>query len=103
MKKLLVPLLALLLLPAVLFAAEAGDVALPTDLTGIPAQWQIYITWIVIAVKYLSEFYGSVRNGGGLRRIITSFWLGEQTPAVIAQDYKKELDTTTAPFPPKSP
>jgi len=63
------------------------------DLAGIPLQYQVYITWGVVAAKYLSEFYGSVRNGGGLKRILTSFWLGEQTPKVIADDYKKELST----------
>jgi len=66
----------------------------PTDLTGIPVQYQVYITWGVIAVKYLAEFYSSVRAGGGMRRIIMSFWFGENIPVVVAKDYKKELETT---------
>lgn len=69
--------------------------------TGIPLQIQLWITWVMLAFKYLSEFYGSIRNGGGLKRIITSFWLGEQTPKVIADDYKKEL--STPPFPSDKP
>lgn len=64
---------------------------LPTDLTGIPLQYQVYITWGLIATKYLAELYSSVRAGGGLRRIIFAFWFGEQLPKVVAEDYKKEL------------
>jgi hypothetical protein len=64
---------------------------IPTDLTGIPLQYQVYITWGVIAVKYLAEFYSSVRAGGGMKKIIMAFWFGEQLPKVVAQDYKDEL------------
>jgi hypothetical protein len=71
----------------------------PPDLMGIPVQYQVYATWGVIAAKYLSEFYSSVRAGGGLRRILMAFWFGEQLPKVIAKDYEKEL--TTPPFPSK--
>lgn len=73
----------------------------PTDLTGIPVQYQVYITWGVIAAKYLAEFYSSVRAGGGLRRIIMSFWFGETIPKAIADDYKAEL--TTKPILPTNP
>lgn len=72
---------------------------LPTDLTGIPLQYQVYITWGVIAFKYGAEFYSSVRAGGGLKRIIMAFWFGEQLPKVVAQDYKNELSQTTSPNP----
>lgn len=65
----------------------------PTDLAGIPVQYQLYITWAVVAFKYLAEFYSSVRAGGGLKRIIMSFWFGENVPKVVAQDYKQELNT----------
>jgi len=64
---------------------------LPTDLTGVPLQYQVYITWILIASKYLAELYSSVRAGGGLRRIVMAFWFGEQLPKVVAEDYRKEL------------
>jgi hypothetical protein len=63
----------------------------PTDLTGIPLQYQVYITWGLIAAKYLAELYSSVRAGGGLRRIIFAFWFGEQLPKVVAKDYENEL------------
>lgn len=65
-----------------------------TDFSGIPTQYQLYITWAVLAFKYLSEFYSSVRAGGGMKRIILSFWLGENMPKVVVDDYKKELNTT---------
>jgi hypothetical protein len=64
---------------------------IPTDLTGIPLQYQVYITWGLIAAKYLAELYSSVRAGGGLKRIISAFWFGEQLPKVVAEDYRKEL------------
>ncbi len=64
---------------------------MPTDLTGIPLQYQVYITWGLIAAKYLAELYSSVRAGGGLRRIIFAFWFGEQLPKVVAKDYENEL------------
>jgi len=63
------------------------------DITGLSVQNQLYLTWSTIAVKYLAEFYSSVRAGGGLRRIIMSFWFGESIPKAIADDYKKELAT----------
>lgn len=56
-------------------------------------QNQLYLTWGTIAVKYLAELYSTVRNGGGLKRIIMSFWFGENLPRVVAQDYKEELKT----------
>ncbi len=65
-----------------------------TDLTGIPLQYQVYIIAGGVAIKYLAEFYSSVRAGGGLKRIIMSFWFGENIPKVVATDYKAELDTT---------
>jgi len=64
-----------------------------TQITGIDVQTQLYITWGTIAIKYLAEFYSSVRSGGGLRRIIMSFWFGENIPKVVANDYKNELTT----------
>ncbi len=77
------------------------NIETPNDLAGIPLQYQVYITWSVIAFKYLSELYSSVRAGGGLKRILMAFWMGEQLPKVIAEDYKKEL--TTPPFPSEPP
>lgn len=70
---------------------------LTTDLTGIPVQYQIYATWLIIAGKFLAELYSSVRGGGGLKRIITSFWFGEQLPKPVAEDYKEELAKPVSP------
>lgn len=67
-------------------------------LTGLSVQQQLYATWGTVALKYLAEFYSSVRAGGGLKRIIMAFWFGEQLPKVVAEDYKHEL--TTPPFVP---
>jgi hypothetical protein len=64
-------------------------------ITGLSVQNQLYVTWGTIAIKYLAELYSSVKNGGGLRRIIMSFWFGENLPTVIAKDYKEELNTNT--------
>lgn len=67
--------------------------SLMTSLTGLSTQQQLYATWITIGLKYLSELYSAVRAGGGLKRIIFSFWLGETVPKVIADDYRHELKT----------
>ncbi len=64
-----------------------------SEITGLSVQQQLYVTWGSIALKYLAEFYSSVRNGGGLKRIIMSFWFGENLPKVVATDYKEELKT----------
>jgi len=72
-----------------------------SDIPNLSTQHQLYITWGVIAFKYLAEFYSSVRAGGGLKRILMSFWFGEAVPKVIADDYKKEL--STPPFPKDNP
>ncbi len=71
-----------------------NDDSILTNITGLTTQQQLYITWGTLAFKYLSELYSSVRAGGGLKRIIFSFWLGEGLPKVIADDYKHELATT---------
>ena len=76
-----------------------AEIPVPNDLMGIPVQYQVYFIVGMQVVKWLAELYASVRNGGGLKRIITSFWFGEQLPKVIAVDYKAEL--TTPPFTPK--
>lgn len=68
---------------------------IPTDLAGVPIQYQIWLTWVLIAAKYLAELYSSVRAGGGLRRIVMAFWFGEQLPKVVTEDYKKELAAKT--------
>lgn len=66
-----------------------------TDLTGIPLQYQVYIVAATVALKYITEFYSSIRAGGGLKRILISFWLGEQAPKVVLDDYKEELKPPT--------
>lgn len=71
-----------------------------TDLTGIPLQYQVYLVAATVAFKYLAELYSSVRAGGGLKRILMSFWFGETIPKVIADDYKKELADAITPKPP---
>lgn len=73
-----------------------------THITGLTTQQQLYATWIAVGLKYLAELYSSVRAGGGLKRIIYSFWFGEGVPKVIADDYKAELKTTPV-LPAKEP
>ncbi len=68
-------------------------------LTGLTVQQQLYVTWGTVALKYLAELYSTVRNGGGLKRIVMAFWFGEQLPSVVAKDYKAELSVK----PPQSP
>jgi len=65
-----------------------------TDLDGIPDKWKLnlLIAWAVF--RAVGPMISSVRQGYGLKRIIYSFWLGENIPKVIAQDYKEELSTT---------
>lgn len=64
-----------------------------SQITGLTVQQQLIATWITIGLKYLGEFYSTVRAGGGLKRIFMSFIYGEQLPKVIAEDYKQELST----------
>lgn len=69
--------------------ALAQDVSSALEnVTGLTVQQQLYLTWGTIALKYLSELYSSVRNGGGLRRILLSFWFGENLPTKVAKDYE---------------
>ncbi len=75
----------------------------PKNLLGIPVQYQVYVVGGGIALKYLSEFYSSVRAGGGLKRIVMSFWFGEQTPKVICDDYRAELSSEKPPATKPSP
>jgi hypothetical protein len=63
----------------------------PTDLTGIPVQYQVYIMCGIAVARFLSQWASSVRKGGGLRHGLLSIWFGENVPPVIAKDYHKEL------------
>lgn len=96
MKSKILLLVALATFPVILFAQDASSSV--TELTGLSVQQQLYLTWLTVAFKYVAELYSSVRMGGGLKRILWSFWLGENLPKVVAEDYKKEL--TTPPFNP---
>lgn len=66
----------------------------------IPPSLQVHGIAAVLIVKLLAEAYSSIRAGGGLKRVLMSFWFGEQIPKVIANDYKPEL--SKPPFPPVS-
>lgn len=70
-----------------------------TGLTGLTPQQQIYVTWLVMICSALGKLYSSITNGGGLKKIFTRLWLGENLPKVVADDYKAELETTN----PKQP
>lgn len=61
------------------------------DITGLSTQHQLYILYATVGLKLAGEFISSVRQGGGLRRILMSFWSGENIPKPIADDYKHEL------------
>jgi len=61
------------------------------DLAGLSQAMQLRIMEVVVALKLLGSFISSVRNGGGLVRIVKSFFFGENLPKVIAQDYQAEL------------
>ena len=74
---------------------RAQDASAPTaTLLGLTEQQQIYLLIAERVLKYIGEIYSSIKAGGGLKRIIMSVWFGEQTPKVILEDYKKELETT---------
>lgn len=75
--------------------ASTGNRDLDGAIAGIPLQYQIYITWAVVGFKLLAELYSSVRAGGGLRRILVSFWLGEQAPKSVVDAAQK---MTRPPF-----
>lgn len=70
------------------------------DLTGLTPATQLHIIQIYLVLKIGGSLYSSIRNGGGLKRILTSFWLGENLPKVVNADYKEAL--STPPFPPKN-
>ena len=67
------------------------------DLSGFPTQIQLHLLTLYIVAKAIGALYSSIRNGGGLKRIMTSFWLGENLPKPVNQDYKAELSKPTIP------
>lgn len=84
-------ILALLCVTTTLAFAQASPVSDTPTFAGLNVQQQLWLTWAIQGFKYLGELYSSVRAGGGLKRIILSVWLGEQTPKVVLDDYKEEL------------
>lgn len=68
------------------------------DLSSVPVQTQLRIVQAYLAFKIVGQVYSSVRNGGGVLRILKSFWFGENLPAPVARDYHEELAS-----PPKDP
>lgn len=69
------------------------------DLAGVPVKWIVLGHLAMNAFKWLGEFISSVRAGGGLKRIIVSFYCGEQMANVVSDDYKKAM--SKPPFPKK--
>ncbi len=94
--KTLLLILGVLAVATCAFAQDTAAVDAPL-IPGISVQHQLWVTWFLIGCKYAAEAYSSVRNGGGLKRMIMSFWFGENLPKVVAADYKAEL--TAPPFP----
>lgn len=98
-RKLFLPLFLLLscVLVAVAHATEVVATSVPstdgvTDFLNTPFQeLQLNGLTLIVVAKLLGEAYSAVRKGGGLRRIILSFWFGENVPKPIADDYKAEL------------
>jgi hypothetical protein len=71
------------------------------DLSILPKDLQLNVLSAIVLIKLAAEFISAIRNGGGLRRILLSFWFGENLPQVVAADYKAEL--SRPPFPPSTP
>lgn len=61
------------------------------DLTGLSPAMQLHILQAYIILKFAGSLYSALRNGGGIKRILTTVWTGENLPKPIAQDYKSEL------------
>lgn len=99
-RKLFLPLFLLLSCALVAVAHAATEVVAATapstdgvtDFLNTPFQeLQLNGLTLIVVAKLLGEAYSAVRKGGGLRRIILSFWFGENVPKPIADDYKAEL------------
>lgn len=67
------------------------------DLTGLTPATQLHIVQAYILLKLGGQLYSAIRSGGGLKRIISAVWFGENLPKPVAQDYKAEL--SKSPFP----
>jgi len=55
------------------------------DIPGLNALPESLRQWLIIALvisPYLTRAYYAVRNGGGIKGIFTSIWLGTNTPKV---------------------
>lgn len=63
------------------------------DLAGLPPKLQLHLLTLYIVAKAAGALYSSIRSGGGMKRILTAFWLGENLPKVVAADYKQALST----------
>lgn len=69
------------------------------DFDQLPSKLQLHLVTGWVLLKIVGTVFSSIRNGGGLRRILFSIWTGENLPQAVAQDYKQEL--SRPPFPPK--
>ncbi len=90
--------------PVILFAQDSGKPAADSivgAMTGLSVQQQLYFTWAITGGKMLAEFSSSVRTGGGLKRILLSFWYGEQaSPEIVEKVVEQKLARaqSSAPF-----
>lgn len=67
------------------------------DLTGLSPELQLRIIQGYLLLKIIGSLYSAIRTGGGLKRIMTTFWLGENIPKPVAADYKPELCKPPSP------
>lgn len=49
-------------------------------INAVPPQWRSTVLIIVVASPYVSRALYALRNGGGIKGIVTSIWLGTNVP-----------------------
>ena len=57
-----------------------NDTDIQTIVNHLPTNWQAHINTILVVSLVLGRILHSVKNGGGLKSILASIWLGKTTP-----------------------
>lgn len=67
------------------------------DISGLSPKLQLHLLTAYVLMRSAGELWSVVRKGGGLRNIIVTFWMGENTPKAMTDDLAQRR--SEPPFP----
>lgn len=69
----------------------------------LPEKWRPLVSALIVASPFVTRAMYAIINGGGLKGIFTSIWLGTNTPKPKAAEPPASAPSLTDNYDPKKP